>query len=330
MKTVWAAVALLAFIGAAAAEPAHAPVESPKAIEVTASPILHFDSRTPVGAAYGQLVFLGGLDLRSPERRFGGLSGLRLSADGRRLTAVSDRGSWFTGTLRYDGSRPTGLDDVVVADTPGRDGRPLRGRRGFDTEGLEIQGRVAWLSSERVNWLTRYRLDEAGLPAGRGEPVTLPKLATRAPRNEGYEAIASFGPGVLLLVAERFLDPDGNNRAFAAGAKSFAFSVRRTEDFSPTDLARLPDGDFVLLERRYRRPLSLSVRVRRLPAAEIRAGGLVDGPVLMEATLSQAIDNFEAISAHRGPDGRTVLTLLADDNFFVFERTLLMQFALPD
>lgn len=332
MRLVLALAALLACAGAVAAEPAAgpAPREAPKPIEVAVSTIDHFDSRTPIGGAYDRLIFLGGLQLKSAEPRFGGLSGLRLSADGRRLTAISDRGSWFTGALRYEGSQPVGLDDVVVADTPGRDGRPLQGRKGFDTEGLEIQGRAAWVSSERVNWLTRYRLDEAGRPSGRGEAVALPKLAARAPLNAGFEAIAELRSGALVMIAERFLDLNGDNRAFVVGKSPVAFSVRRTDDFSPTDLARLPDGDFALLERRYVRPLSLSVRVRRLAAADMRDGALVDGPVLMQATLSQAIDNFEGVSAHTGPDGRTVLTLVSDDNFFAFQRTLLMQFALPD
>ncbi|MET0313137.1 MAG: esterase-like activity of phytase family protein [Hansschlegelia sp.] len=300
-----------------------------EAIEVSSSPIDRFDAGTPIGAPYGKLVFLGGLQLRSSDPDFGGLSGLRLSADGADLTAISDRGNWFRGRLTYDGSRPVALTGVTRAPTPGRDGQPLPGGRGFDTESLEIEGRVAWIAAERVNWLTRYQLGPDGRPSGRGAAVALPGIAKNAPVGTGYEAIAALKDGRIALVAEQFLDEQGDNRAFVAGGgKAFAFAVHRTDDFSPTDMTRLPDGDFVLLERRWRPPFSLSVRIRRLAAADIRPGARIDGPTLMEASLSQQIDNFEGVSAYRAADGRTVLTLVSDDNFSALQRTLLMQFAL--
>ena len=59
----------------------------------------------------GKLRFLGGLDLRSDEPAFGGLSGLSVTADGR-LAAVSDRGHWFTARIvRDDAGRLVGLAD---------------------------------------------------------------------------------------------------------------------------------------------------------------------------------------------------------------------------
>ena len=50
----------------------------------------------------GQLAWCGGLALSSPDAAFGGLSGLVLSPDGARLTAVADNGRWFRADLRYD------------------------------------------------------------------------------------------------------------------------------------------------------------------------------------------------------------------------------------
>ena len=54
------------------------------------------------------------------------------------------------------------------------------------------------------------------------------------------------------------------------------------------------------------------------------------GEVLIEANDSLNIDNMEGIAVHRGASGETVLTLISDDNFSALQRTLLMQFALPD
>ena len=43
-----------------------------------------------------------------------------------------------------------------------------------------------------------------------------------------------------------------------------------------------------------------------------------------------SLDNFEAISATRGPDGGLRLYILSDDNFSALQRTLIMQFTLPE
>lgn len=323
MSRLSVCLAVLALLGGTAR------AETP--IDVSATPIERFDFRTPVGATYGALVYLGGVELKSANPDFGGLSGLRLSEDGSRFTAISDRGNWFTGRIAYDGSRPVGVSDVEISPTPGRDGKPLAGRKGFDTEALEIEGRTAWVSAERVHWLTRYDLGPDGRPQGAGKAVALPGITARAPSNSGYEAMARLSSGAIALVAEKFLDDVGNNRAFVVGGKQpFAFSVVRSQDFSPTDMVRLPGGDLALLERRYKPPFSLSVRLRRLSAKDIAPDAVVDGPVLMEASLVQRIDNLEALAVHRSADGRTVLTLVSDDNFSSLQKTLLLQFALGE
>ena len=40
--------------------------------------------------------------LRSPDRSFGGLSGIRVAADGAHFIAVSDKGWWFRGRIVYE------------------------------------------------------------------------------------------------------------------------------------------------------------------------------------------------------------------------------------
>ena len=55
------------------------------------------------GGRHGQLIFLGGFELASKDSRFGGLSGLALTKDGKRLYAISDRGYWLTARLHHDG-----------------------------------------------------------------------------------------------------------------------------------------------------------------------------------------------------------------------------------
>ncbi len=69
------------------------------------------------------------------------------------------------------------------------------------------------------------------------------------------------------------------------------------------------------------------MRIRRVPLAELKGGALLDGPVLVEADLGYEIDNMEGLSVHQ-ENGRTILTLISDDNFSVIQRTLLLEFEL--
>jgi hypothetical protein len=72
------------------------------------------------------------------------------------------------------------------------------------------------------------------------------------------------------------------------------------------------------------------MRIRRVRADELKRGALIEGEVLLDADDSLNIDNMEAIAAHRAPSGETVLTLMSDDNFSALQRTLIMQFAMPE
>ena len=92
----------------------------------------------------------------------------------------------------------------------------------------------------------------------------------------------------------------------------------------------LPGGDLLLLERKFSWTSGLTVRIRRIRAGRDQAGRVVDGPVLFEADLGYEIDNMEGLSVHRNPAGETVLTLISDDNFLPFQRTLLLQFTLAE
>ena len=97
-----------------------------------------------------------------------------------------------------------------------------------------------------------------------------------------------------------------------------------------TDAAALPDGGIVILERRFRFSEGVQMRIRRISQSELEPGALIEGEVLLEANDAFNIDNMEAIAAHRAAAGETVITLMSDDNFSPFQRTLIMQFALPE
>jgi hypothetical protein len=62
----------------------------------------------------------------------------------------------------------------------------------------------------------------------------------------------------------------------------------------------------------------------------VAPGAVVDGPSIFDADMGNEIDNMEGIDAFVTPEGETVLTLISDDNFSMFERNLLLQFTLVE
>ena len=66
---------------------------------------------------------------------------------------------------------------------------------------------------------------------------------------------------------------------------------------------------------------------RRVPGAALKPGALLDGPYLLDVDLGQEIDNMEGISVHQ-ERGRTIVTLVSDDNFSFLQRTILLEFEL--
>jgi hypothetical protein len=306
---------------------------------VNAAQITAFSRVTPAQTEFGALHFRGGLVLTSAVAGFGGFSGLRLAADGVGFTTVSDRANWLTGRLVYDGERLVGVEGAEFGPVLGGNGKPLDGTRNDDTEGLEISGDAAWLSIEGRPNVLRFDLS-GGVLEARGRPLMpMPKTMKGMPSNGGLEAIALVpegGPaaGQLLVATEEAFGPDGNHAAWLlpADGKGTAqpLAITLRDGFAVTDMTFVPGGDLVILERRYRPPFSLNMRVRRVAGAEVKAGAVLDGTVLMQASLAEDIDNMEGVSAHRAADGTTVLTLISDDNQSLLQRTVLLQFGMRD
>jgi hypothetical protein len=316
-----------------APRPAAARTPAPVAIEVAARPVASFDLRDPSHVRYGELEFRSGLVLTSSFRGFGGLSGLRLDAAGERFVAISDKGDWFTGRLVYRGRQLAGLADVVAAPMLDADGSRITARGWFDTEALALDGAIAYVALERVNRILRFDLGRDGVRA-RGTMVPVPPEFGKLPFNRGIEALLVVPTGrrlagALIAISEAALDAAGNIRGFLIGGPSPGrFSVRRTANYDISDMALLPSGDVLLLERKFSILDGAGIRIRRIPLAAVAPDALLDGPAIFEADLGYEIDNMEGLDVHVAPDGDTVLTMVSDDNFSLIQRTLLLQFTL--
>jgi hypothetical protein len=346
LKSATAGLSLAAMPGIARAQSATQPpprqpaldehsVTEPVSIEVNARPIASFDARDRSHMRFGSLQYRSGLVLTSRFPGFGGLSGIRLDPKGERFISFSDKGSWFTGRIVYQGAEMTGLADVEAAPMLGADGKPITARGWFDSESIALDGSLVYIGLERVNQVLRFDFSK-GFTRALGEVVPMPPAVKKLPFNKGLEALVMVPKGLslagtLIALSERGLDPDGNLIAFLVGGPSPGqFSVRRTDKFDISDATLLPSGELLVLERKFSLVDGIGIRIRRIALASLAPGALVDGPTIFEADLMYEIDNMEGIDAFVTPEGDTVLTMISDDNFSMIQRTLLLQFTLVE
>jgi hypothetical protein len=333
-----AAVFAFALAGAPAATPAAAQQSQAPAIErleIEAQPLAGFDARDTQRRRFGSLDFRGGLVLSSAHKNFGGVSSIRVLEDGGRFLAVTDRGYWLRGRVISEDGKPRAITDAEIAPMLGPGGRRLASRRWYDTESLALDGGTAYVGLERVHQIVRFDFGRSGVMA-QGSPIPVPAEFRNLPSNAGIEALAvapkrSVLAGALIAISERALDDAGNIRGFLIGGPSPGnFAVRRGDEFDITDAAIIPDGDLLILERKFSLLGGPGMRIRRIAVADLKPGAVVDGPVLIEADAGYQIDNMEALSAHRAPNGALVLTIVSDNNFSMLQRTLLLQFTLVE
>lgn len=329
-----ALIAALAFGTYALAEAISYPAAQ-ESIVVDSSPIVAFDNRDQTRVRFGALLFRGGLVLKSRARGFGGISALRMESDGSHFIAVTDNGAWLRGRIVYEGDKPAGIADAEMAPLLGTDGTPLAARGWFDSESLtEMDGKL-YVGIERVEQIVRFDYGKDGLKA-RGQPIEVPVDFKSFKFNKSLECLASPPKGSplagkLIVITEESLDQAGNLRSFIFYPDHVErFTVKRSDGFDVSDCTVLPPGDLLLLERKYSRAQGVAIRIRRVPLASIDDGRLVDGTTLMTADMAYQIDNMEGLGLHRDAQGRVVLTLISDDNFSMFQRTLLLQFTLVE
>ncbi|MCE9651378.1 MAG: esterase-like activity of phytase family protein, partial [Parvibaculum sp.] len=231
---------------ASAADKAKQALDETVKIELASQPIRwNPENRNDFDA--GELEWAGTIEISSDHKRFGGWSGLSVSADGSTLLAVSDEAQWFTAQILYDEKgRLSGVGEGTIAPLLGLDGKPVASKSYGDAEGLAVSPGVdplkgdAYVSFERHHRIWRYDLGKDGFKAKPEQIVTERQLG-KLPWNEGIEAVAATLPLIggdkqrLLAISENGRDPRGNVRGFLIeGAKVKRFSLRLNDPFRPT------------------------------------------------------------------------------------------------
>jgi hypothetical protein len=307
-------------------------------LTVTALPIKTFMS-APVGQRVQGLIWRGGIVMQSAADTFGGLSGIGYTGPNGQLVMVSDRGSFITGQLLYDdGGQPLGLIGVKINPIQNSKGAELPRAYTRDAEALAVVERNGVPSAVRVGFenLTRvadFQLVD-GMPTGPAREVKIPKFLTDARTNETLEAVCIAPPGSpvagsTLLLTEGIIDDDGQHAAYLLGNNDKGpLSYISGSNTNPTDCAFLPNGDLLVLERGVAL-IAFQMRLIRVPAADVKPGARLRGEQLLQVTGGD-IDNMEGLAVHNGPDGKTRITIISDNNFNDWERNLLLEFSLPE
>ncbi len=341
------AVVVAALISVAGAPPPAAAKKPPTVklqagpIDIAAKPINYFQRLNPTVKRFGKLEFLGGLTLSSKVPQFGGWSDLAIDPDGKRVLVVSDDGMWLSADLTYEGLKLTGLSGAQIGPLRALSGRALRGKKERDAEGVVLaSGTIGdgelLISFERIHRIGRFKTSGSGV-VGPLNYIKLPRKAHRLRKNKGLEAvtIARGGPlqGAIVAFGERPRKGFGNRSGWVVqDGKSFRFKLRDIGDLDVTAAASLANGDILVLERRFRIKewfKGITIRLRRIKAAHLRAGAIVDAEILLEANSSNEVDNMEGLAIHDGPNGRTIISMISDDNFNKFlQSTVLLQFSL--
>jgi hypothetical protein len=341
---LWSVVAVLAValatLAALSVRGGGPPVEVRLALDVSPVPL---DGADPSRSMAGPLHYLGGLWLRSPDARFGGLSDLRVSANGARLFAASDCGYGFTASLSYDGAgRLVGLTDARIIDLAGVDGRPLP-VGGSDAESLVLGAEGLEVGFEGRGKVLAYGTGTEPAFAGPARRLPTPAGHPTCGWNKGLEVMADTGDGRRLLICEGRRGASGTAPAWVGTGDDWTAREYpllfgggwAREPFRPTGATRLPDGDVVVLERRFP---PMGARLVRLSRANLDGEGPLEPREVARLDAPLPVDNFEGVEARTDGSGRTLVYLLSDDNncskSWTFrrpgpQRTLLLLFALP-
>ena len=319
-------VALLLLVAAGNVAPAGA-----EPIRLETSRLL-LNPSEPSQSRVGRLTYLGGLVIDSKDARFGGYSGLTLVDHDTRMLAISDAGHWLAARLVHDAEgRLTGLADGEIEPLLDAAGRPVMDKMESDAESVrqDLDGSFL-VSFEHHHRILRYQADASGLPIrSRGAMIPTPTdLARRVPLNEGIEAFTPLRDGRLLLLSEggRTANNDLLGWIRQQGVW-WELAYRQTAQFVPTDATLLPDGNVLVLERRFSWIGGLGARLTQLSSATVAPNARLVSELIADFSAPLSVDNMEGLAV-ASRNGETLVYILSDDNQNPLQRTLLMLFRL--
>lgn len=311
------------------------------ATRITARPLPGFSISEPSKVRFGRLEYVGGFEVMADRREVGGLSGLVISDTGRGFLSLSDDGFMVKAKIERDArGRPAGLSSASIRRLQTLKGSLPLNKAVSDTESIDVFVGEGGRPYGVVSFEQRPAVMIGPLGAdGFVGPLTtidLPKDVRRLQINRGLESVAALPAGnglggrfiILAEEAERGAATDNQPGWVIGGKAPFAFRVHRLGDYDLTDAKVGPDGRLYVLERSFSFLAGVRCRIRAFRLSDIRPGAVIDGDTLLEASMSEEIDNMEGLSVWKAAGGETRISLISDDNRAFIQRTLYLEFRL--
>lgn len=311
------------------------------AARITARPLAGFSVSDPSRVRFGRLDYVGGFEVRADRREVGGLSGLAIEDGGRRFLALSDDGLMVKAQVERDSrGRPIGLSSASIRRLRTTKGTLSRAKSASDTESLDVypgdRGRPFGVVSFEGRPMVMVGPMDADGFVGPLSAIDLPKDTRQLQVNRGLESVAALPAGnglggrfvILAEAAERGAKTDNPPGWVVGGRAPYAFRIRRDDGYDLTDAKVGPDGSLYVLERSFSFLAGVRCRIRVFSLSDIRAGAVIDGDTLLEASMSEEIDNMEGLAIWRTAGGETRISLISDDNRAFLQRTLYLEFRL--
>jgi hypothetical protein len=272
----------------------------------------------------GPFTLQGAWQIGGDDGAIANYSALGMLSDGR-MAALSDRGALLTMT------RP---------DRPGpwfaHSAEPLSLKTAFGQQHSDGEAMVVLphddllMIYESTPDLLRFSRD-----LHQHQTITVPILSTW-PENQGPEASMLLRDGRMVMLEEGYdpwWDATGHQGLIFPGLPRNGeapalFHLVLPEGWRPTELANLPDGRLLLLERRFTLT-GFRTALAMIDPAAIRPGATVTPRELTRITDPRIRDNYEGMTVTREPDGGLAVWIVSDSNAMVwFQRTLLLKLRL--
>lgn len=298
---------------------------TPGTLLVEARP-LPLSSADPGLKQADRLDYLGGWELTSAHKDFGGMSSLLLTADGAML-GLSDSGTLMG--FRIDGKE----DRQFIAPLPTRASERDWPNWKWDSESMvhdPASGRY-WVGFELIWRICRYSPGFSRVEACREWPEL-----KAWPKTGGAEAMVRLPSGRFLVFSELGYGQGGGldvllfdgDPAEKLTPSPVHLNYRPPQGFRPTDAVAIDETRLLLLNRRVALYQGFTASIALVEVPSLKAGITLTGREIARLAPPLLADNFEAMALSKEA-GRSILWIASDDNHNFFQRTLLLKFALP-